>query len=393
MIADWTFPTQIILGNGRVSALEGWLQNNNLHSLMIITDHKLTTTTIFKKFLHHIDKMSIAFGVFSDLNGRADKDVLARSVGLFQDGGFDSIIAFGGGSVIDLAKLTALVLVKKEAPSYVYHTSHISQKPPVIVIPTLAGSGTEIQETVYLKSDIITNEQKISDERLKPSLVIYDSALTSKAPSSLAAGAGMNAFVNAIDSWFTPEFNPPADALAIETIQLILKYLPITIHDPNNIEAQMHIQTASICGAMAATKGIGPTAALAYAISHYYDTQFDVTAAVLLPHVLAYYQSSNQERLELLNEKLSIKKGFNGLANILLELRQSIGIPSKLNRLAKGQKIKLKDKAFMNKRTLQLMNSQGPGIRLTKKAVSEILHAAIIGKIKRNNRTITPLSE
>lgn len=380
---EWTFPTNILLGSKRLSALDDYLKQANITSVMIITDRGLSSSTPLKKLLRRVDKLQGSFGVFSQLDGIPDRKILNLSVRLYRSGGFNGILAFGGGSAIDLAKLTSLF--SSDETGNLVAPQIGSVVPPVIAVPTLVGSGAEIDESAYIAESGEQCGKTIYDKRLCPSLVIGDPQLTASAPPALTAGAGMNALVNAVDSWCSPSFNPIADALAVETIRLIFEYLPKAVSQPAHEETQIAMMTASISGALSAIKGLGATTALANSICNCYHTHFGMTAGILLPYVLASNQPVINSRINTLAEKLGIKGGFNGFTNALINLRKTVGVPTKLAALIKDQKLKAKDKALIDSLAIEDPAADENPMRFTKKAALSILNAAIIGKMNRKN--------
>lgn len=379
--ADWTFPTNILLGNKRLSALENHLQTIGITSVMIITDRGLSSSTPLKKLLRRVDKSQSAFGVFSTLDGVPDKKTLGLAIRLYRSGGFNGILAFGGGSTIDLAKLVSLF--SQSSSEELIIPPKDALLPPVIAIPTLAGSGAEVDESAYFAESADKNGHTVYDKRLCPTLVIGDPQLMASATPELIAGAGMNALVHAIDSWCSPFFNPVADALAIETIKCIFVNLPKAVAQPTDEDAQIALLTASISGALAATKGLGATTALANSICNRYRTHFGMTAGVLLPYVLASNQSVINNRIDILADRLSIKGGFNGFAREILNLRKAVGVPTKLSGLIKDQKVKAKDKALIDSLAIEDPAADENPVRFTKKIALSILNAAIVGKMNR----------
>ncbi|MHC5305648.1 iron-containing alcohol dehydrogenase [Bartonella sp. LJL80] len=381
--AEWIFPTRIALGAGRLAGLEDLLQRAEVNSVMVITDRGLALSNPLKKLLRRIDKSQIGFGVFSALDGAPDREILELAVRLYRSGGFNGILAFGGGSAIDLAKLTALFCSGDADCRNLLIPRRDVIVPPVIAVPTLAGSGAEVEESAYLATNDAQGGRTFNDPRLRPSLVVMDPQLAATASSAIIAGAGMNALVHAVDSWCSPFFNPAADALAVETIRLVFGHLPKAVSEPQNLEAQTYMLSASVSGALAATKGLGATMALAHSVCHRYHTHFGMTAGVLLPYVLAFNQPVIEARINLLNDRLGIKGGFNGFASVLLALRKTIGVPTKLGGLIKDKKIKAKDKALIDGLAIEDPAAGENPIRLTKKAALEILNAAIAGKMNR----------
>ena len=345
--AEWTFPTDILLAPKSLAALGTVFEKTGVEAIMVLTDRGLSQSPALKKLLKRIDKLKLPFGVFSSLDGTATRETLELTVRLYLSGGFNAILAFGGGATMDLAKMTRLFCAQGANVKTLEVPSIYTALPPLIALPTLAGSGAEISDNAYLIDNAKNTGFTFYDKRLTPTFVVADPGLTGTAPASFISGAGMNALTNAIDSWCIPTFNPVSDALTLETVRLIFNHLPKAVSDPSNNEAQIALLSASLTGALAAKKGSGITSALARSIGNRYQTHFGMTAGVLLPYVMAYNQSAIGNRIATLAERLNIKGGLNGFIRHLLTLRKAANVPTKLAGLTKDQKIKAKDKALI----------------------------------------------
>ena len=381
--AEWTFPTDILLTPKSLAALGPVFEKTGVEAIMVLTDRGLSQSPALKKLLKRIDKLKLPFGVFSSLDGTATRETLELTVRLYLSGGFNAILAFGGGATMDLAKMTRLFCAQGANVKTLEVPSIYTALPPLIALPTLAGSGAEISDNAYLIDNTKNTGFTFYDKRLTPTFVVADPVLTGTAPASFISGAGMNALTNAIDNWCIPTFNPVSDALALETVRLIFNHLPKAVSDPSNNEAQIALLSASLTGALAAKKGLKITSALARSIGNRYQTHFGMTAGVLLPYVMAYNQSAIGNRIATLAERLNIKGGFNGFIRHLLNLRKAANVPTKLAGLTKDQKIKAKDKALIESVAVEDQGSDETSVRLTKKTALAILNAAIAGKMNR----------
>ncbi|AQT45596.1 Alcohol dehydrogenase, class IV [Bartonella apihabitans] len=381
--AEWTFPTDILLAPKSLAALGPVFEKTGVEAIMVLTDRGLSQSPALKKLLKRIDKLKLPFGVFSSLDGTASRETLELTVRLYLSGGFNAILAFGGGATMDLAKMTRLFCAQGANVKTLEVPSIYTALPPLIALPTLAGSGAEISDNAYLIDNAKNTGFTFYDKRLTPTFVVADPVLTGTAPASFISGAGMNALANAIDNWCIPTFNPVSDALALETVRLIFNHLPKAVSDPSNNEAQIALLSASLTGALAAKKGLKITSALARSIGNRYQTHFGMTAGVLLPYVMAYNQSAIGNRIATLAERLNIKGGFNGFIRHLLNLRKAANVPTKLAGLTKDQKIKAKDKALIESVAVEDQGSDETSVRLTKKTALAILNAAIAGKMNR----------
>lgn len=383
LFADWTFPSPIIIGAGRIRELDNWLLNHKITSILIITDQTMASSIALKKILKRLDKSSLSFGVFSAHIGVSNNNALETAIKLYKSGSFNAIIGFGGGNVLDLAKLLALFSLQSADPINLILPNDSCPPPPIILVPTLAGSGSEINESAYLANSNNKIGQTFHDRRFQPSLVILDPELTMTASPLLIASAGMNALVNAVESWCSPLYNPVRDALSLETIRIIFEALPKAVETPSDIDAQTQLMSASIMGAMASNRASSTTATLANSVCYFYQSHYGLTAGILLPYVLAFHQTIIGEKIDILNKRLGYLDGFNGFARQLLKLRKSIALPSKLTSINKQLKIKIKDKTIIDSLILQDQAFDDASFKLSKSAAKSILSAANIGKMQR----------
>ena len=136
--SEWTFPTDILLRPKSLAALGSVFEKNGVKAVMVLTERGLSQSPALKKLLKRIDKLKLPFGVFSSLDGTASRETLELTVRLYLSGGFNAILAFGGGAAIDLAKLTRLFCAKGANVKTLEVTSLYTPLPSLVAMPTLA---------------------------------------------------------------------------------------------------------------------------------------------------------------------------------------------------------------------------------------------------------------
>lgn len=377
---EWHFPTHIFLEAGGIRNLQNRLTDYGIKSAMVITDRNLTNSTILQKLLRRLDKTSFNFGVFSELDGVPCAPTIERGALLYQDGGFQAIIAFGSGDTIDLAKLIAWRTAQPVENSKLFQS--ISQ-PKIITIPTVAGSGAEVTDSAYFMHQNEKAGKYVKKPLMRPHLALLDPKLTACAPPRTTAAATMITFTQAFEAWCINSFNPIADSLAITAMRLVFTHLPRAIQNPSDLETQKQLLAASITGALAAQKGHGLTPLLAHALCRHLPIEFGMANAILLPYVVTFYTSAIEERILELCDALDIKNGF---LRALLKLRRMAHIPPRLNELTIESKTKPITLKLLNKIHFDKNITACAPRKATKADLREIVSSAYYGTYNKTPR-------
>jgi alcohol dehydrogenase class IV len=341
---NWNYPTQMIFGPGSIKQLADNCRSLGMSKPLLITDEGLANAPIVTETLAMLKADGLETGLFSKVKGNPTGQNVTDGVTAFEDGAYDGVIAFGGGSGIDAAKAIAL-MVGQNQPLWDFEDIgdnwtrvNAAGMAPVIAVPTTAGTGSEVgRASVILKED--THEKKIIfHANMLPALVIADPELTIGLPAHLTAATGIDALVHCFEAYCAPGYHPMADGIALEGMRLIKENLMSAYKDGTNIEARSNMLVASTMGATAFQKGLGGVHALAHPLGGVFAKHHGLLNAILLPYVMVRNQEAIAGRMELLARFLDLStesgaQGFDAVLNWVLDLRADLGIPHDLSAL------------------------------------------------------------
>lgn len=339
IIANWSYPTSIRFGAGRISEIADACEVAGIKNPLLITDRGLADMDITKKTLDLLESAGLGRNIFSDVDPNPNQRNAENGVKAYLDGGHDGVIAFGGGSGLDLGKLVAF-LAGQTRPLWDFEDigdwwtrADADAIAPIVAVPTTAGTGSEVgRASVITNSD--TQEKKIIfHPKFLPCVVICDPELTVGMPSFITAGTGLDAFAHCVEAYCSPHYHPMSQGMALEGMRIVKKYLPIAYSDGANIEARSNMMSSAIMGATAFQKGLGAIHALSHPIGAIYHTHHGTTNAVCMPAVLQFNKSAIKDLIEDASNYLSINGGFDGFCSFVDDLNQSLNIPKKLSGL------------------------------------------------------------
>ncbi len=334
---DWTFPSTVRFGAGRVADLASELATQGLRRPLVVTDRGLTSTGIPQR----VAELAAASGAAVQLHDHvaenpSDKDVDA-GVEAFKSHKADCVIALGGGSGLDCGKAVALLagcgggLDRFFWPSSdaLYERTSV----PTIAIPTTAGTGAEVEASSMITISRERVKGAVVNPSLMPRLVIADPELTMSLPPYLTAATGMDALSHNLEALCVASFHPMADAIASEGVSLCLEWLPKAVANGANLQARSMMMAAAMMGATAFGKGLGAMHALSHAIGGIFSTQHGMTNAVLMPHVLRFNRPVIEQKLIKLTGHCGLEPSFDSFLARVQELSQGIGVPESLRQL------------------------------------------------------------
>jgi alcohol dehydrogenase class IV len=334
---NWNYPTAIRFGAGRIRELPQACLTLNMGRPLIVTDAALAKLPMITDALRVFVEAGLKSDVFSDIQANPIEENVKRGVARYKHGSHDGVIAFGGGSALDVGKSVAL-MVGQSRPLFDFEDRDdwftrvdVKGMAPVIAVPTTAGTGSEVGRAAVI-TDVADHTKKIIfHPRMMPSIVIEDPQLTVGLPANLTAATGMDALSHCLEAYCAPFFHPLADGIAVEGMRLIKEWLPTAVRDGRNLDARSHMLIASSMGATAFQKGLGAMHSLSHPCGAHLDTHHGLTNAVVMPYVLMWNRKAIEEKLGRLGAYLGLKKAsFDGVLEWVLDLRRTIGIPNTL---------------------------------------------------------------
>jgi alcohol dehydrogenase class IV len=247
------------------------------------------------------------------------------------------VIAIGGGSGMDGGKAIALTATNEidlwafEFEQTPPDMSAHAPFPPLITIPTTAGTGAETESTAMITDTAKGMKWCIWHAELKPALALLDPEITLGLPPHLTAWTGADAMVHAIEAYSVPGFHPLCDGLALEGLRLVARWLPVAVAEPGNLEARGGMLAGSCLAGVAFMKGLGLVHAISHMVGAEYDTQHGLTNAVLLPAVLRFNAPDIVDKVPAMAQAMGLEDtGFVAFHAHICGLLDQIGIPKTL---------------------------------------------------------------
>jgi alcohol dehydrogenase class IV len=331
---DWSYPTRIRFGPGRVIELPDACRALGIARPLLVTDPALAQHAIGHQVLEIARAAGLGVAVFADVRPNPTGANVAAGAEAYRAGGHDGVIALGGGSGLDAAKAVAL-MVGQDRPLWDFEDRGDNWqrvKPegvaPVVAIPTTAGTGSEVGRASVITREDSHEKLIIFHPSMMPGQVIADPELTLGLPRELTAWTGMDALSHSLEALCAPGFHPLADGIATEGIRLVHLSLERAVEDGGDLAARARMLAAASMGAIAFQKGLGAMHALAHPIGGLLDAHHGLTIAIVMPYVLARNRPAIEARLARLGRALGLAApGFDGVLDWILELRRTLGIP------------------------------------------------------------------
>jgi alcohol dehydrogenase class IV len=334
---NWNFPTLIRFGAGRIKELPEACQTLGMKRPLIVTDPALAKLPIIANALRVLSEANMQSAVFSDMQGNPVEENVTRGVAAYKKGSHDGVVAFGGGSALDVGKAIALMVGQNrsifdfEDREDWYTRVNVAGMAPVVAVPTTAGTGSEVGRSSVITDPRDHTKKIIFHPRMMPGLVIEDPELTVGLPPQVTAATGMDALSHCLEAYSTDYYHPLAEGIAVEGMRLIKEWLPVAVRDGSHIEARSHMLIASSMGATAFQKGLGAMHSLSHPCGANLNTHHGLTNAVVMPYVLVWNRAAIEEKMVRLAAYLGLpRKSFEGVLDWVLELRKTIGIPNTL---------------------------------------------------------------
>ena len=336
LIGNWSYPTQIKFGAGRIREISEACKQANIKKPLLITDKGLSNLPITSRTLQLMKEAGLGEAIFSNVDPNPNEKNLDAGIAAFTEGNHDGVIAFGGGSGLDLGKLVAFMVGQDRS---VWDFEDVSDwwtraKPdaifPIVAVPTTAGTGSEVGRASVLTNSSTAEKKIIFHPQILPKVVICDPELTVEMPKSITAGTGLDAFAHCVEAFSSPHYHPMSQGIAVEGMRLVIENLEKVYLDGSDVEARANMMSAALMGATAFQKGLGAIHALSHPIGAMHHTHHGTTNAVCMPAVLRLNELKIQQRFDSVSGYLGIKNGFSGFKTFVDQFNASLNIPSKL---------------------------------------------------------------
>ncbi|WP_299636452.1 iron-containing alcohol dehydrogenase [uncultured Ruegeria sp.] len=379
LVGNWSYPTAIKFGAGRIRELPEACAAAGMKKPLLVTDKGLADLPITTATLDIMDDAGLGRGVFSDVDPNPNEKNLEAGVAAYNAGGHDGVIAFGGGSGLDLGKMVAF-MAGQTRPVWDFEDigdwwtrADADVIAPIIAVPTTAGTGSEVGRASVITNSETHAKKIIFHPKVLPTVVICDPELTVGMPKFITAGTGLDAFAHCVEAFSSPHYHPMSQGIALEGMRLVKEYLPRAYADGTDIEARAQMMSAAAMGATAFQKGLGAIHAMSHPIGAVFNTHHGTTNAVCMPAVLDFNAPAIADRFQQAAAYLDIDGGFDGFRAFVQDFNDNLGIPRTLSDLgvAEASIAELVEGAIVDP------SCGGNPIELTKDNLTQLFKAAL----------------
>lgn len=339
LIGNWSYPTTIKFGAGRISELAEACKATGMKKPLLVTDKGLANLPITVAALDQLEAAGLGRGLFSDVDPNPNELNAEAGIAAYRDGGHDGVIAFGGGSGLDLGKVIAF-MSGQTRPIWDFEDigdwwtrADPAGIAPIIAVPTTAGTGSEVGRASVITNSVTHEKKIIFHPKILPEIVICDPELTIGMPNFITAGTGMDAFAHCLEAFSSLHYHPMSQGIALEGMRLVKENLPRAYAQGDDIEARAHMMSAAMMGATGFQKGLGAIHALSHPIGAMYNTHHGTTNAVVMQPVLRMNRTAIEDRIITAANYLGIEGGFDGFYDFVGTLNAGLNIPKNLTAL------------------------------------------------------------
>ena len=332
---DWNYPTTMWVGENRIKDISLACKTLNIKRPLLVTDSDLANSEIVKKTLEHLN---ISTEIYSNVKGNPTGTNVIEGVIFYKKKNCDGVIAFGGGSGLDVGKAIAfmsgqtLSIWEFEDIGDNWKKANSDNIAPIIAVPTTAGTGSETGRASVILNEETGVKKIIFHPKFLPSIVILDPMLTVGLPPKITAATGMDALAHNLEAYCAPGFHPMADGIALEGIKLIKDWLLEAVSNGSNVEARMNMLTAASMGSTAFQKGLGAIHSLSHPINALNNIHHGLSNAIFMPYVLTFNKDKIESKIIKICKYLEFEeKSFEAFMKWVLNLRKDLNIPHKLS--------------------------------------------------------------
>lgn len=341
---QFNFPTTILFGEGALLEATTRLKAMGCHKPLLVTDATISKLGLAEQVSQIFYKgAGVQLSLFDGVHPNPTQEDVERGAEAYRAHGCDSVVALGGGSPIDAAKVI-LVAVTHEGPLEIYDEAKggdgkiTNPLPPLIAIPTTAGTGSEVGRAGVIIMRETNDKTIFFHPSMLPKLAVLEPRLTVGLPPAVTAATGIDAFTHCLEAYLAPGFHPMADGIAMEGMRLVLKNLPRVVTNGEDLTARGEMLLAASMGATAFQKGLGMIHSLAHPLSSECGLHHGLANALLLPASVKFLeacpldedQRQRINRVQSLFAEVGLEK--ESLSVSCAEFFESLGIELGLER-------------------------------------------------------------
>ena len=339
LTSNWSYPTTIWFGAGRIAELAAACHQAGIKKPLLVTDKGLADLPITQNALASLAGAGVEAALFAEVDPNPTAINMEAGLQAYKAGQHDGVIAFGGGSGLDLGKMVAF-MAGQTRPVWDFEDigdwwtrANADVIAPIIAVPTTAGTGSEVGRASVITNSQTAEKKIIFHPKILPNVVICDPQLTVGMPDFITAGTGMDAFAHCLEAFSSPHYHPMSQGIALEGMRLVKENLTAVYNNPDDITGRAHMMSAAMMGATAFQKGLGAIHALSHPIGAIYHTHHGTTNAVVMQAVMRFNSSMIESRCAGAARYLGIEGGFDGFYDFVGGLVQQLNIPKNLTDL------------------------------------------------------------
>ncbi len=384
MKINWNYPTSMWVGENRVEDISKACKQLGISNPLFVTDKDLINLDMTNKILINLNKEFNDLVVFSNFSGNPFGENVEDGVKNYNQSQCDGVIAFGGGSAIDVGKAIAFMCGQKrpiwdfEDIGDYWTRADSSKISKIIAIPTTAGTGSETGRASAIINKDTGIKKIIFHPKILPSIVILDPFLTIDLPPRLTATTGMDALAHNLEAFCAPGFHPMADGIALEGMRLIKRSLSEVVKNGKNIDARLNMLVASTMGSTAFQKGLGAIHSLSHPVNAQFNIHHGLSNAIFMPYVLTFNKNEISNKIISICDYIGIEKSFENFVKWIMNLREELNIPHKLSDVIDIDKI---DLDILSKMAFDDPSTNGNPKKLNINYIKTMYEHSISGKL------------
>lgn len=331
-------------GPGARKELPGVVARFGYKKALVVTDKGLMKFGVAKMVLDVLDNAGVAYEIFDDVKPNPTVTNVKEGIAACKNAGADFIVAIGGGSAMDTAKGIGIVCNNPEFSDIVSLEGVADTKKkslPIIALPTTAGTAAETTINYVIIDEENQKKMVCVDPNDIPAVAIVDAELMYSLPKGLTASTGMDAMTHAIEGYITKAAWEMSDMFEIKAIEMIHKYLPVAVNEPQNPEGRNGMAVAQYIAGMAFSNvGLGVDHGMAHPMSALHDVPHGVACAILLPTVMRFNAPAAKEKYVeiakacgVYKDGMTVDEAVEAACDEIANLSRIVGIPEHLSEL------------------------------------------------------------
>ena len=361
MKSNWNYPTTVWMGENRSDNVVDACLISKIKKPIFVTDKDLINLPITIKIINKLNQFFKEIKVFSNFSGNPFGKNIIEGVELYNKNNCDGVVAFGGGSALDVGKGIAFMCGQKrpiwdfEDKEGYWKRADENKISSIVAIPTTAGTGSETGRASAIINEKTGVKKIIFHPKFMPTVVILDPILTLDLPPRITAATGMDALAHNLEAFCAPGFHPMADGIALEAMKLIKNSLIKAVKNGKNLTARSEMLAAASMGSTAFQKGLGAIHSLSHPVNAQFNIHHGLSNAIFMPYVLTFNKDEISNKIISICSYLNLEKSFDSFIEWIINLREELNIPHKISDVIDGEKMnldKLSRMAFQDPSTI-----------------------------------------